>query len=1084
MADGSGTRWREWIAVAQGAVRGTPDSLAALQQVLDALPQREDVLDSPASAGHFAHFVALLRDMGMSSAYEGALDVARQWVEARRVPVQHRCLVHNRLATVLDEGGDRAAARTALDTALHSAATRVDEAYTFAHHGVLAARHHDWPRAVAFARQAQQRSHGSDEGSHWLEIRMRTVSVLFLAACEDADDDDARRHARSLELLCQRQIDRWGSRHPRALEALVTMASARHEVARIDGDLTSMDRLTDVLAVAAQRTSATLGARHPQAEAVRAVLRRVHAATERARAAQAVAEQTPPQVVGRADAESPQAATPEVRTAVLELLVHGFEGTPPEEMLGDPRTVRIAGDDRAAVYRRADDVDAEQRPDGRGDRPVPEAYVWHTSMYEHVARALWLLLLPLSLVNLAHWMRPAARGRAREVRVYGLLVRLAGLSLTVLLVAAACEVALDLAAWQCAGTRACAREHAWLRILSPEVSGDLWWGQPGRRLAAAAVVPAALVCLLWWLSCRTWSAYESQQPVPGEAEEGDEGTALGRPGFWFGRRPVARLRVAHVAAGFLTVAGAVGAPALRQDRVSGGPAVLEALGWALLASLGAGTAAVIWIVCRRGRSERRPDQQSDSLVLRKLPAGAGGLLVGAMLYAGWSRPDWHSEGRMPGGALFGGLAVFQCALVLALVPLVRRLRRTHPDPRAAMRGMAGPALVLLSCALGTVLGAGLAQRVGDWLNGGRQIAGPPVLLAWQVAAVPPLLIVLVALFARLAWRTRRLRHREMNQVPDDYPGESWDTVRIGRIASSRARARLIDAAPPVVGVTAAGSLVLCAAVLAGASVTGRTPGEAAREASGVVRDVAGVAEASQVLGSWLTVLGFLFFVVWGLHTFKARAAHRTVGVLWDIGAFWPRAAHPLAPPCYAERAVPDLAWRITTWVRSTGGHLVVSAHAQGSVLAAAAVWQLGPPVRARVALQTYGSPLERLYGRWFPAHFGPSALSALHRDIEGWRNLYRLTDALGGPVRLGPSVDRGPLNDPLTLGRTARHPLPTPILGNADYRADPAFMEEETRLLARLRPEVTATPASSRPGALRSADVGHERPGPPMRPGH
>jgi hypothetical protein len=30
-----------------------------------------------------------------------------------------------------------------------------------------------------------------------------------------------------------------------------------------------------------------------------------------------------------------------------------------------------------------------------------------------------------------------------------------------------------------------------------------------------------------------------------------------------------------------------------------------------------------------------------------------------------------------------------------------------------------------------------------------------------------------------------------------------------------------------------------------------------------------------------------------------------VGVVWDVGTFWPRSAHPLAPPSYAELAVPQ-----------------------------------------------------------------------------------------------------------------------------------------------------------------------------------
>ncbi|MGW0375132.1 hypothetical protein ACWDZW_40985, partial [Streptomyces coeruleorubidus] len=164
--------------------------------------------------------------------------------------------------------------------------------------------------------------------------------------------------------------------------------------------------------------------------------------------------------------------------------------------------------------------------------------------------------------------------------------------------------------------------------------------------------------------------------------------------------------------------------------------------------------------------------------------------------------------------------------------------------------------------------------------------------------------------------------------------------------------------------------------------------------------------------------------------------------------------------CYAERAVPDLTWRIATWTRVTGGRLVISGHSQGSVLAAAAAWQLTPSTRKRVALLTYGSPLERLYGRWFPAHFGPAALGSLHREVDCWRNLYRLTDPIGGPVRLPGNHDLGvdhvPLQDPLSYGRNDLHPLPAPILGHSDYQADPAFAEERRKLLGRLRPDLPA----------------------------
>ncbi|MFJ6304041.1 hypothetical protein [Streptomyces althioticus] len=764
------------------------------------------------------------------------------------------------------------------------------------------------------------------------------------------------------------------------------------------------------------------------------------------------------------DGGAPAGEAPAGSRTALELLVHGVGGTTPDRMLDDPRTVRVTGDDVAAVFRRADDADAERDPGARRDGPVPEAYVWCNLTSGNGTRALWLLLLPFMVVNLAHWMRPSARGRRRTVRLYGMLVRLTGLSLTVLLVAAACEVALDLTAWQCAGTPACAGRHSWLGFLSP---GDGWWGAPGRRLALAALVPAALTGLLWFLSLRTWSAYESQQPLGGpEAEEDTGPAALSRPGFWYGRRLGARLRAAHTAAALLTVAAAVGSAAARYDREPGGPAVLAALGVLLEASLAVGAGAVVWVVCRRGRSERRLDDHADRRLVRGLPLAALALLALSALYAGWERPAWESAGRLPGNLTFGALTFAQGLLVIVLACVAHALHRTDPDRRAALRGLAGPAVAMLACALGGVMSGGVSQRVSDWLDGTRaSIPGPPVLLTWQASVIPPLLLLLLVMCCWLARRAWHLARAERAAVEEEYAGEAGDPGRTRRIASVRAMAALTDRGPRILAVTSAATLLLGAGALVGATATGETPGAAARGAHPVVH---GAAQTAQALGSWLIGLGFVLLVTWGRRAYKDASARRTIGILWDVGTFWPRAAHPFAPPCYAERAVPDLTWRIATWTGATGGRLVLSGHSQGSVLAAAAAWQLPPSARRRVALLTYGSPLERLYGRWFPAHFGPDALHALHRDVVCWSNLYRRTDPIGGPVRLpgdgGPDVDRPPLKDPLAYGRTAEHPLPAPILGHSDYQADPAFAEERRRLLARLRPEVPPPRGTGQPG--------------------
>ncbi|MET7272542.1 hypothetical protein ABZS59_15410 [Streptomyces flaveolus] len=778
---------------------------------------------------------------------------------------------------------------------------------------------------------------------------------------------------------------------------------------------------------------------------------------------------------GGSDPVDPGPQSRETGTA-LELLVHGVGGTTPAQMLDDPRTVRITGDHIAAVFRRTEDADAESRPEDYRGRPVPEAYVWCNLTSGNGTRALWLLLLPFMVVNLAHWMRPTAHGRIGTVRLYGLLVRLAALTLTVLLVAAACEVAIDLVAWQCAGTPACAQRHSWLGFLSPAGPDGGWWSPPGRRLALAAAVPAALTGLLWYLSLRTWRAYESQQPMDRAADpEGDPGrTALNRPGFWYGRRLVARLRAAHTAMGLLTVAAAVGVPAARFDRAPGGPALLDTLGRLLEAALVAGAIAAVGVTCRRGRSENRLDRELDRHLVRRLPLAALVLLVLALVYGGWARPGWTSAGRLPGDMTFGGIALVQGLLVIVLGVVARTLHRALPDPRAAIRGLGGPAVAMLACALGGVMSGGVAQRVSDWLDGtGTSIDGPPVLLTWQASVIPPLLLVVLLLCAALARRTWRLARAERDAVEGDHPGEAGDPARTRRIATARAMAALTDRGPLVVAITSVATLLLGAAALVGALATDQVPADAARGTYAVVH---GAAQTAQALGSWLIGLGFILFVTWGRRAYKDASARRTIGILWDVGTFWPRAAHPFAPPCYAERAVPDLTWRMATWTRATGGRLVISGHSQGSVLAAAAAWQLAPSARKRVALLTYGSPLERLYGRWFPAHFGPDALGSLHRDVDCWRNLYRRTDPIGGPMRLpgdcGPAVDREALKDPLTYGRTDLHPLPAPILGHSDYQADPAFAEERRRLLARLRPEVPAPRHTGQAPPVPGADGG------------
>jgi hypothetical protein len=77
-----------------------------------------------------------------------------------------------------------------------------------------------------------------------------------------------------------------------------------------------------------------------------------------------------------------------------------------------------------------------------------------------------------------------------------------------------------------------------------------WLDRPGRQLAVTALVPLAVVGLLWWLARTTWrnlEAVEVAQSVDDAAL--DLATPLEDRALWNGRAAVRRLRALHVATG-------------------------------------------------------------------------------------------------------------------------------------------------------------------------------------------------------------------------------------------------------------------------------------------------------------------------------------------------------------------------------------------------------------------------------------------------------------------------------------------------------------------------------------------------------
>ena len=80
-----------------------------------------------------------------------------------------------------------------------------------------------------------------------------------------------------------------------------------------------------------------------------------------------------------------------------------------------------------------------------------------------------------------------------------------------------------------------------------------------------------------------------------------------------------------------------------------------------------------------------------------------------------------------------------------------------------------------------------------------------------------------------------------------------------------------------------------------------------------------------------------------------KQLRQTLGILWDVMSFFPRRFHPLAPPCYAERAVVDVRNRLIhmtthgkdlTEIRDS--NVVLVAHSEGSLISTAALLSLMP----------------------------------------------------------------------------------------------------------------------------------------------
>jgi hypothetical protein len=369
-----------------------------------------------------------------------------------------------------------------------------------------------------------------------------------------------------------------------------------------------------------------------------------------------------------------------------------------------------------------------------------------------------------------------------------------------------------------------------------------------------------------------------------------------------------------------------------------------------------------------------------------------------------------------------------------------------------------------------VLGAGIAVAIGAGiLLRFQEILGTdyPTEHLNQVAVFGLGWVGLVFFTATWVWFSHPGRTpetivaKDLEKIHD--PDPDGDGLWLRRISSAESAARITDRVETVVTVPA---VVMLVAVVALALL-----GERAEE---FIDLVAGPA-------AWVLSLLPVGLMLAMNSLYRSRNFRRSLGIIWDVATLWPRWFHPWAPPSYGERAVPHLRRRIEVLTEG-GGAVILSAHSQGTVVAAAALAQLPPAVQHRVAVVTHGSPLTRLYARYFAELFSVEQFCDLAERLGPdpsvkWRNLYRFTDYIGGPVftehRILSDEAPGPepssskayedvrLRDPHDSRPLMRGDPRPRTLNHSNYYVDPAYaatIDEYVRRFSGDIGSVTAPP--------------------------
>ena len=582
--------------------------------------------------------------------------------------------------------------------------------------------------------------------------------------------------------------------------------------------------------------------------------------------------------------------------------------------------------------------------------------------------------------------------------------RVFGWVLTLLFTTTAVTVAVDVAALQCAGEAPCQGLWTWgWDLVIPIVPAE--FRTPGRLLAVAALLVIGAVLILAWFAGRARRTYDTLLTRPGmvgvaanEAVEvsrngGPEAAATDAPilrqrAFW-SNRITGRLAVVHVAGALaLTTAQVAGHVAFGPGADAPAPlfAGLTVTAWALLALTGVAAA----IMPTQTITPQGSAGGAKVAALAWIPLGLSAAGFAILVVALWAIEPSSASGVSLYAADIVPLGLVTLGALIALSGL--SWRRDHRGG-TAWNGC-GPALFLtVSLALAiltsaavlgllsiVVLGVDGPAALGRGLiesEGGLRVPGVFLavggLVTW--ALLPFLLIAGLA----FAWR-RSLNAR----------AETWAAPRVEtldkKIARSRSLAAFVHAMEPA---TALLGMLLGVAIVAGLVWAWMAFAQFLPSLGAPSDPDRGVAGFVGLTAWMITVVGVLLAVVVGV-VGVLRSKPGFIAIVWDITCFLPRTAQPFGPPCYAERAVPDIAQRLHDWLAgSPDRHAVLAAHSMGGMAAVAALALLAetdPASVKRVSLLTFGVQLRVFFGRFLPELVGPGVLGTYpSRAPRLWR---------------------------------------------------------------------------------------------------